>query len=228
MYKTASKFRQSAPHSAVGRDQSLVPAQVRTASPKYAKIMRWLRQNSEPCGATELIKSLSDWDLARLIVAMCTETSKPNDWLYNVCIAVDDRLNVEKKDVRLSLRERRVAETVIPEIINRARTSAEWTSQLISGQKKVGLVSSFFADIYVHLRVELAHVPALKGRFVGGRQRPDPIERCSLAQFERLEAADPLELLGAFDIGIDKSVPLAGALVAPDECQCRNRHRVLH
>ena len=123
MYKKASKFSQSSPHTAVGRDDSLIP--VPTCSARYAEILRYLLEKTETIGASKFIEGLADFPLARLIVALSTETTSPNHWLYSVCMDVDELLHRHGPKVRLSAYQRRVAQTVIPEIVNRARNSAE-------------------------------------------------------------------------------------------------------
>ena len=126
MYKRTSKFLQGTPHTAVGRDESLVPAHGRKNSPKYQETIEYLVENSARVGAESYIQSMSDWLLARLIVVLCTETAEPNQWLYSVCVEVDDRLARLGPRIGLSAYERNVAETVIPELIQRVRNARQF------------------------------------------------------------------------------------------------------
>ena len=118
MYKNASRFMQGSKGGSHAQSGSVWERE-------QGGVLRYLVDNSAPCGATHFVHSFDDWHLARLMVKLRDTELLQNEWFNSIMEDVSERLQRHGASVRLTTYHRRVAETVIPELINRARRAEE-------------------------------------------------------------------------------------------------------
>ncbi len=114
MYKKASRHTGGSKFNGYARVASNWSIERRSADTPLAR--RLVNIFSDEC---EPLKAFHDYDLAILIVKLIQEGYTMNKWLGSVAPPIAERLDRYENRTRLTPYERRVAETVIPEIVER-------------------------------------------------------------------------------------------------------------